>query len=254
MYSKAAVLQDLDNDPSFEEIVPFTMDGNDHTGRQRFYIAIERPDLTLSGVVRGMLGNQDCRNDMNVRQRYTIKVFSVLRLVAKALRRLHGKGFVHGDLCLENCGKFEDDWKLSDILGAQRVGLPVEADRLSSSAPPESIEEQNGVATFRKDLVAHPSLDSWAFGKIAYEVIVGDTLIEFDVSHPIEADHKSLANLLRWSDLDVQQACKLMGRVGVADAGISMVAACLAPKADDRPTMDEILNHPVWDVLRRKAS
>lgn len=254
---KVAILEDLEIDPSFEEIVPFTL-GESHQsyplpkfGLQRFFIAIERPDLTLSGVVRGMLGSQDCRNDITVRQRYAIKVFSVLRLVAKALRRLHGQGFVHADLSLENCGRFGDDWKLSNILGAQRVGFPVEVDRLSSSAPPESIEERNGVATFRSDLVAHPTLDSWAFGKLAFEVTVGDTLIEFDVSHSIETDQKSLANLLHWSDSNVQQTCQVLGRVGVTDAGISMIAECLAPKADDRPTMDEILNHPVWDALRR---
>lgn len=259
--SQAAILQDLEVDPScFEEIVSFTVSGDDPSsplpkdGRQRFFLSIERPDLTLSGVVRGMLGNQDCQNDMNVRQRYSIKVFSVLRLVAKAVRRLHGQGFVHGNLCLENCGKFEGDWKLSDLLGVQRIDGTFDVNRLSSSAPPESVELLGRIAKFRNDLITHPSLDSWAFGKVAYEVLVGDTLIEFNVSKPIETDHESLANLSQWSDQGVRYARRELERVGVAESGIALVTECLSPSAEDRPTMEGILNHPVWDALRRQTA
>ena len=218
---------------------------------QRYFIAIERPDLTLNGVVRGMLCHHDCQNDMNVRQRYTIKVFSVLRRIAKCLLRLHNQGFVHGDLCLENCGKFEGEWKLSDILGAQRIGLPFEKDRLSSSAPPEAIDEQSGEAKFRSDLVAHPSLDTWAFGKLAFEAIMGDTLIEFDVSLPIEADHASLGTLGKWNTSNVQHVCQALGRVGVVDAAILMIAECLLPDACKRLSMSRMLDNPAWDAFRR---
>ena len=254
---QTAVLQDLIADQSsFEDIVAFTIDASGQcrfprSALQRFFIAIERPDLTLSGVVRGMLGHHDCQNDMNVRQRYTIKVFSVLRRIAKCLQRLHGQGFVHGDICLSNCGKFDGEWKLSDVLGAQRIGLPIEKDRLSSSAPPEAVEGQSGVAVFRSDLLAHPSLDSWAFGKLAFEVIVGDKLIEFDKSLPVDADHASLDNLCNWSQSNVQHACQTLERFGVVDAAISMIAGCLSPNADTRPCMGDILNSPGWEAFRR---
>lgn len=237
--------------------MPFTIDESCQRCRfprnalQRYFIAIERPDLTLGGVVRGMLSHPDCQNDINVRQRYIIKVFSVLRRIAKCLRRLHGQGFVHGDLCLENCGKFDGEWKLSDILGAQRIGLPIEKDRLSSSAPPEAVEAIGGVAVFRNDLLAHPSLDSWAFGRLAFEVIAGDTLIEFDSSLPVEADRASLENLYNWSQSNLQHACQTLERLGVVDAAISMIAECLSPNADNRPCMDDILNSPGWDAFRR---
>jgi len=259
--SKTSILRDLSIDPScFEEIETFTVSGDDPSsplpqdGQQRFFVAIERPDLTLSGVVRGMLGSTDCQNDMNVRQRYTIKVFSVLRLVAKRLRLLHSQGFVHGDLCLENCGKFDDEWKLSDLLGSQRIGRALDANRLSSSAPPESVKLQGKVAAFRSDLIAHPSLDSWAFGKVAFEVLVGDTLIEFDVSRSIETDHESLAQLLNWEDVNIAGVRQELQRVGVTEAGVSLVVDCLSPIAEGRPTMDEILAHPVWNALRHQSS
>lgn len=259
---QTAILSELDVDAAcFEDILAFSVGGFDanrgplpEDGLRRYVIAIGRPELTLSGVVRGMLGNQDCQNDVNVRQRYSEKVFSVLRLVAKALQRLHAQGFVHGDVCLENCGKYEDEWKLSNILGAQKVGETFCHARLSSSAPPEAVgtlpETQ---AAFRIDLVVHPSLDSWAFGKLAYEVLVGDALIEFNVTKSVVDDHESLANLFRWSDFNVKDAQEQLNRIGISESGVSMVANCLSPYKESRPSMDEVLKHPVWSELRRRS-
>jgi serine/threonine protein kinase len=261
-------LRELDIDVAyFEEIITFAVGRNDanrgplpNDGRKRFFLSIERPDLTLSGVVRGMLGNQDCQNDVKVRQRYSAKVFSVLRLVAKALQRLHAQGFIHGDLCLENCGKYDDQWKLSGLLGAKKIGETFDSAKLSSSAPPESVEplkSSTGTkhqAAFRADLVCCPSFDSWAFGKLAYEVLVGNALIEFDVTKNVEDDYDSLANLLHWNDFSVQDAQQQLKRVGISEAGISLVAQCLSPDDETRPSMNEVLKHPVWSEMRQSQT
>lgn len=255
---------DIDVD-FFEEILTFVVRGSDANRgplpddeRRRFFISVERPELTLSGVVRGMLGNQDCQNDAKVRQRYSAKVFSVLRLVAKSLQRLHAQGFIHGDLCLESCGKYDDKWKLSDLLGAQKIGETFDIARLSSSAPPESVEPLRSSGTdhqaaFRADLVTRPSFDSWAFGKVAYEVLVGDALIEYDVTKSVKEDHDSLVYLLHWSDFNVQDARQQLERVGISEDGISMVTQCLSPDEVARLSMDEVLQHPVWSELRRQS-
>lgn len=263
---QTAVLRELDIDVDyFEEIVAFAVGGVDadksplaNDGRQRFFVSIERPYLTLSGVVRGMLGNHDCQNDVIVRQRYSAKVFSVLRVVAKALQSLHGQGFIHGDLCLENCGKYDDKWKLSDLLGAQKIGETFDPARLSSSAPPEAIEPLRTSGTkrqvaFRTDLVSRPSFDSWAFGKLAYEVLVGDALVAFDESKSIEEDYESLTNLVHWNDFNVEDARQHLERVGISNAGISLVTSCLSPDEETRLSMDGVLTHAVWSELRRQS-
>lgn len=224
-------------------------------GKVRYCISIERPELTLSSVVRGMLGNLNCQNDASVRHRYTVKVFSVLRSIAKSLQRLHSDGFVHGNLSLENCGKYSDKWKLSDILEAQAIGETFDRERLSISAPPEAVLLQRGTgktpgASFRTDLVALPSFDSWGFGKLAYEVLVGDTFLEFDVAKDIADDEVTLVRLCQWNEFNMQECRRQLELVGVTDEGVALVLQCIGPE-ECRPTMDEVLRHSIWSGLRR---
>jgi hypothetical protein len=248
----------------FEAIVTFVVGESDvdrgplpDDGQERYCVVIERPDLTLSGVVRGMLGNHDCQNDRSVRHRYTVKVLSVLRTIAKSLRSLHSEGFIHGGLTLENCGKYNDKWKLSGILGSQRIGEKVDVSRLSSSAPPEAVlpfmsdDEAVHDAVFRTDLVAQPSVDSWAFGKVMYEVLVGDSLIEWNVATSVDEDRNSLARLHQWNEFNLLDCRRQLELVGIIEPGIELVIQCLCPQGANRPSMDQILKHSVWSELRR---
>ena len=251
---------------SFEEIMTFNISTKEfdksplsRSNQQGLLVAIERPDLTLSGVVRGMLGNKDCQHDPEIRRRYGVKVLSVLRVIAKSLRRLHAKDLVHGNVCLENCGKFEDQWKLSDILGAQRVGALFPISRLSSSAPPEAVEPvrtdvSEHHALFRNDLPASTSIDSWGFGKLAYEVLVGDSLLDYDTTKSVEEDHKLIDSLLHWSEFNVLDARHKLLQAGIPESGVALLAACLSPDCNDRPSMGVILKHPLWEELRQSVS
>jgi serine/threonine protein kinase len=223
-------------------------------GRQRFFISVEQPQLTLSGVVRSMLINDDCQRNAEVRRRYGIKALSLLRLVAKAVQRLHSLGYVHGNICLENFGKFKESWKLVDLLGAQRIDHPFELSRLSSSAPPETVEGNNAKPIFGSEIIARESFDSWSFGKLAYEVLVGDALIEFDGSKYLEEDELGLAALYYWDEANVKERLVELERVGVPESVRILVAQCLARDASLRPSMDEILRHPVWSELRRPSA
>jgi hypothetical protein len=259
---KTALLREKEVDFTFvEEVLIFACgeDGSEPVDGepQQYYVAIERPNLNLSGVVSGMLENEECQTDSAVRMRYSGKVFSVLRVVAKALLHLHSLGVVHGNVCMENCGKYDDKWKLSDGLGMQEIGGRFEASRFGKSAPPEAIEPAVSAAmehqaAFRFGMVTEASIDSWAFGKLAYEVLAGEELVEFGRSEEVSENHRALLDIMHWSDFDQGEVHKKLKRVGISKVGIDLVVQCLAPRAEDRPNMDEILSHPVWKELRRQ--
>lgn len=226
---------------------------------KQFCVAIERPNLTLSGVASGMLDNEECQTDSEVRQRYNGKVFSVLRLVAKALHHLHSLGIVHGQVCLENCGKYDDKWKLSDTLDMQQVGAIFDSSRFDKSAPPEAIEQDTNTAlehqaTFRPEVLAERSFDSWAFGKLAYEVLLGEELVAFDRGKAVDENNRAMMDILHWSNFEQRDVEQKLKGVGVSKAGVDMIVHCLSPKSEDRPTMDQILSHPVWNELRRQVA
>lgn len=247
----------------FEDVFCFIIGKDDRgrgplpdDGRCLFCISTERPELTLSSVVRGMIGNKECQNHAQTRRRYANKVFSVLRQVAKALQRLHKQGLVHGNLCLESFGKYDESWKLADVLGAQTIEDVFEVTRLSSAAPPESVlpsqHRENNHSRFRSDLVALPSIDSWGFGKLAYEVLVGDVLIEFDVTNRIHSDDVGLDFLSRWSEKNLQDVRLQLKHAGLSGTEISLITHCLRPEAKDRLDLDGILLHSAWTELRQQ--
>jgi hypothetical protein len=137
-----------------------------------FFVSVEQPNLTLRGVMKGMLQNEECQIDSKVRQRYALKVFSVLRMVAKAIDHLHSLGIVHGKVNLDTCCKYNDSWKLADVLRSQEIGAGMRISRLSSCSPPESVEalrsgDRGLQASFKSDYVCSPAMDAWAFGKTA---------------------------------------------------------------------------------------
>jgi serine/threonine protein kinase len=246
-----------------EEVLVFAVgeDGGEATedGPKQYCVAIERPNLTLTGVVNGMLGNEECQSNSEVRKRYTGKVFSVLRLVAKALRHLHSLGIVHGNVCMESCGKYEDKWKLGDILGIQKIDTVFEASRFAESAPPEGIEPLSNAAmkhqaTFRTNAKTHPSIDVWGFGKMAFEVLTGEALVEFETGEGVVHDHRALMDIMHWSDFNLEEVRHHLKRAGVSKLGMDVVVHCLSPDPKARPTMEEILQHPVWKELRRQIA
>jgi serine/threonine protein kinase len=202
-----------------------------------------------------MLSNHGCQTDANVRYRYSVKVFSVLLSIAQALRQLHHQGFVHGGLSLETCGKFDDKWKLLNLLGVQKVGEVLDSRRVGLSSPPEAVlvSSQNVAerSIFRDGLVAHPSLDLWAYGKVAYEALVGLPLIKMDNCD--DHDNESVKVLLHWNKANLLDVRRQLELVGVSNAGISLVTQCLTPVADTRITIDELLRHSVWMEFRRQT-
>ena len=104
------MLRDIELDPAyFEEVLTFRADKQgespETTSRsQQHCISIERPQLTMSKVVLGMIEKGSYRQNPDLRRKYTAKVCAVLRLIGKSLLHLHGAGAVHGNgKCCSGC-------------------------------------------------------------------------------------------------------------------------------------------------------
>jgi serine/threonine protein kinase len=255
-------------DPSLtEEIHVFSI--NDYRGQalganqQKYCISIERPSLTLDRVVDGMLRNDGYRQDPDLRRRYAGKVCTVLRMVAKSLRHIHSLGLIHGDLSMENCGKFDEAWKVMGCIGLQRIGQKVDLSRWKRSFPPESVmigeDEQGGIydadnvpVTFTRDFVANPSADVWAFGKLAFEMLVGRSLVDHDPSKNPRSDRVAMLQVMEWDEDNLKTVFESLLDASIPDSGADLFASCLFPTPAERPkSMDEILASPFWKDMRK---
>ena len=254
-------MQSLDLDFDFvAQVSGFVVgerDSFESGGRQQFCVSVEQPGLTLDRIVAGMLKNGACTENSQLRQKYVMKMFSVLRIIAKAIHRLHAFGVVHGNVTPQSCGKFDDQWKLLGTLSFQKVGARFDTGSFGESVPPEALEpQQSGLAldrqaAFRTNVVVDPSIDIWGFGKMAYDVLVGEPLIHFDPRKGIN-DHRGLLKILHWSTLDIVEAKGRLRRAGVPDSGVDLITRCLSHDPGSRPnSMNEILQGGVWDNLQR---
>lgn len=245
--------------------------------QQQRCVAIERPRLTLNEVVQGMSknGGYDTGNP-DKRLKYSAKICSVLKLIGKALRHLHEAGVVHGNVCMETCGKFEDSsWKLRERLGVQFIGRPFDPARFLQSFPPESLEplsadndpqERDGntvfdsdrpLVSFSNNIVAEVSIDIWGFGKICYESLVGKPLIDFDTnaSESPSDDVVALLQTAEWNVSNMEYVFADLLESGIDESGADMITACLFPSPGDRPVnMEEILDNPFWQEIRKHRS
>ena len=241
----------------FEELALYSVGENGSEigeGPKQFCISIERPQLTLGSVVQGMLGNHDCQTNEEIRTRYATKVFSVLRIVGKALAQLHASGLVHGNISLTHVGKYETKWKVAEVLSLQRIGETFDPDRYSPSSPPESLvprHSETHQAEFRTDLVTSAAIDIWAYGKLAYEGLVGEPLVMFEEASEFDDDHKALMDILHWNEFNLNEVADKLRRSAVLEIGVSLIVSCLSPLPEARPSIDEIMEHPVWKELRR---
>jgi serine/threonine protein kinase len=261
---------DLDN--SFVEEVDVFVEyveppfGSSEDAPQHHCVSIERPQLTLDKVVNGMLENGGYTTDPHKRNKYSAKVCSVLRLIGKALRHLHTSGVIHGNVCMETCGKFDDSsWKLLDRLEVQVIGATFDHSRFDRSFPPESIElaEESGAVydsddaavSFSKSMIVDPSIDIWSFGQTCYETLVGKPLIESDINKSPSEDAVSMLQIMEWNESNMQEVFTNLLEAGIEESGADLITSCLFARPQDRPSsMDEVLDHPFWTDMRKHRS
>lgn len=247
------ITEEAGSENYFEAVTIVNMTDNEQrrsSFRIPHFCSMAQPEMTLDGIQRGMLNNDDCQNDSELRQRYSLKVWSILRSIAKALRRLHTLGLIHGHVTAGVCGKYDQDerWRLGAILSIHSIGDLLgddDDDNNNCCAPPEAVEPvaQHGkskeAAVLRLDFVLTPATDAWAYGKLCYEMLVGEPLVP------------NMPALLHWSEFDIQDVLHALDEVGVSTSGQALIGACLSVDPTTRPTMEEIVHDPLWGELRQ---
>lgn len=206
---------------------------------KQFCISVEQPSLTLQGVVNGMLSSDDCQSMPAVRQRYAEKVFAVLRIVAKGLRHLHSLDLVHGSVNSTTCAKYQNRWKLCNVL---RIKAPGQIAEPASPIPPE-LQGSNQV----ESSTVQPSHDIWAFGCLAFEVLVGEPLFGDD-------DHLRRQLLGDWDRVGKQSSYEKLVQACVPSAGAELILSCLSPDPRIRPSMSDVLLHNFWRDFKRQST
>ncbi|KAL3920284.1 MAG: hypothetical protein SGILL_003339, partial [Bacillariaceae sp.] len=254
-------LLSFDLDPLFMEEVNVFVEyadedpsSSDDQAVQKRCVSIEQPLLTLDKVVSGMKQKGGYQDNMRLRMKYAAKLCGVLRSVGKSLRHLHSSGIVHGNVCMETCGKFPNGWKLLERLDVQVAGQTFDVSRFQHTFPPESLElsEQGGAiydsdnapVSFVKNLIAQPAIDVWAFGQVCYEAFVGKPLVDYDRTKKPSEDVAALLQIMEWNQSDMQTVFSSLLEAGIEESGADLITSCLFPNPDDRPAnMDEILGH-----------
>jgi serine/threonine protein kinase len=228
-----------------------------HKDRQQYWVSIEKPEVNLQDVAESMTKKGGYWNEPELRRKYAAKVCSVLRLLAKSLCHLHSRGVVHGDLCLDSCGKFDNTWKVLGRMEVQIIGEQFDSSRFQQSFPPEALYSADQDSTiydsdtppvfFRDSMIADPSIDIWAFGKLAFEAVMGKPLVEFEAKKPSD-DVVALLDILEWNEGSMKSVfTELLEAGGIAESGAELFTSCLFPRPADRPaSMEEILSHPFW--------
>jgi serine/threonine protein kinase len=237
--------------------------------QNQFCIAIDDPILTLSKIIASMDRNK-YRNDHERISRYINKLRKVFRMIGEGIYHLHQQGVVHGCIDTDSCGKFEDGWKVLNLIGSQYVGKPISSHRMGTSVPPEAVQitgRTNNISV-RAQTSANVSMDIWAFGKLMYEVLSGKQLLpvsgnnsinnnsDINDSHKmvIEEDKAFLRKLRNWNEDNLSFVVAEIEAVGVGTLAADLISHCLCPFPEHRPkNMKEVLAHPYWNELSKNG-
>jgi hypothetical protein len=229
----------------FEEINHHSVADAELNGSlMRYCISADIPVMSLANVLDGMSYHRRIKHFR--KSRY------ILRAIAKSLGKLHGENIIHGSVHSHNVGKFGKRWKLRGLLGSVVTGELFSASRLGLHSPPEAFvlarckaNHEHHIAALAPSLVAEPTVDVWAFGKLMYEVLAGESLFK-DFMEKDDNHHASKC-ILTWNDNHLGKVSRKLSSEGIAATGVDLILSCLCPLRSSRSlTMSDVLDHPFW--------
>lgn len=228
----------------FEELNYFSVTEQEANAPQgiriKYCVSVNTSKMSLARVVAGMPKDHKYRSDMNLLSRYFGKAKSILHLIAEALGELHNAGIAHGNIDSHHIGKFGEDWKVTGILGSAVNGERFASARLGLHSPPETFQSCSPL------LSADPTVDVWSFGKLMYEVLVGESIFK---PFSEEEDTHLLSKLVSgWNDNHLAIIATQLFDARIGAVGIDLISRCLRPVKKERPrSMQVVLQHPFWN-------
>lgn len=222
----------------FEDLEFFSLDEDESITPEdiqvKHCVSMATPSMTLARVVAGMPKDHEYRKDANSLGRYCGKVKHVLLQTAKALSHLHESAIVHGSVDSYHIGKFKDGWKLTGLLDsvAQQCKLPSRL--VGLHCPPEAYSNDSSTAS--------PAHDVWSFGKLMYEVFVGESLFA-----PFQEEGREHITIISWNERHQSVIADELFGARVGSTGIDLITRCLYATVEDRlGSMTFVLQHPFW--------
>lgn len=207
-------------------------------------ISADKPTAILADVIYGVSHRRRMKDFR--KSRY------ILRGIAKALVALHGESIIHGSVHSRNVGKFGKRWKLTGLPGSVITGELFDACRLGLHSPPEAFvvarckaNRERSIVVLAPSLVAEQTVDVWAFGKLMYEVLVGESL--FGDFTEKDSNPRTPKCILTWNDESLEKTSRKLSSNGMAATVVDLIFRCLSPHRSARPqTMSDVLDHPFW--------
>ena len=214
----------------------------------RHCVAVTKSKLSLSRVVAGMPRNHGYRADLNLLRKYYGKVKSILFRVGEGICKLHVSNIIHGQIDSRSIMKFGDKWKITGLCGSVVRGGLFPKTRIGSHSPPEFFVAQlnESASTSKKSaiVVANPSIDIWAFGKLMFEAFVGESIFASFVEN--DDEELEFGFIAGWSNRHIEVVTKLLTESGIGDLGLDLVCSCLQLEPSRSKSMTKILRHDFW--------
>ncbi|KAF0700357.1 Aste57867_9107 [Aphanomyces stellatus] len=212
------------------------------------------------------------------------KIRQMMEEVAHGLQHIHSKGIVHGDMKMLNVLRVANRLQLIDMDAATEVGQLAGAKWSSGILPPEMFYFLNrnelkayerywhGVETklwekvqpkynyvvkgYRSNLPfttsttlpfeleqATSAMDMWAFGCMLYHMYSGEELVQTDRNQDVTDNAIQMA--ASWTNKKLQRLIR--GKVKNPLA-CDLIERLLVVDAEDRLTVDQVLDHPYFSV------
>ena len=223
----------------FEDLEHFSLTENEPNAPQnipvKHCVSMTIPSMSLARVIAGMPKDHRYRRDAKSLTRYFGKVTHILQQTAKALSHLHENKIVHCHVDSHHIGKFNDVWKLTGLVGSFANGSKISTHHLGLNFPPEAFS--SNVA-----LRALPLIDVWSFGKLMYEVFVGESLFA-----PFQEEGDDHIVLLSWNERHQAIIADQLYRARIGQTGIDLITRCLCKRIEMRfSSMMEVAQHQFW--------